>query len=432
MNEELIKEYSSFFKEIKKFKAKQKKQKQRGLNDYNLLTTVLSVDDEVRLHTKMIYSLLYPDGLHYQGSLFLESFLKVIDCSDKSFEIEKAIVEREYMGVIDLYITDEKKHIIIENKIHASDQKSQIKRYIELIIDNNENENNKVLPEDITVIYLSIARDKPSKESLGEMDEGSKEYFTLSKDKKKLDYTGCHKDLKGCAIDFKSIHYKTDILEWLKVCKYEVQNITNLNEAIRQYIEVVHEISGITVQKTTQLKDFLGKKDVYPIASGIYRLVTKGTIDFKENSELAEEVRDDFLRTLDDKYKHLAEKIIQSFSKDKYPEFKKVKKIHAIILNGNKEYADNHYIDLILENDIRIQLEYIKYFKLVRINVYNPNDSSHENPKDAISKNFEVKDFDKLLADDQQIEKLCKEHTVNQELMNILNRRISEYAGVSI
>lgn len=436
MSEEFKKDYSSFFEKVKKFKEKQNKQKQRGLNDYNLLTTVLSVDDEVRLHSRMLHSLLRPDGLHYQGSLFLELFLDIIDFRDKSFEIEEARVEREYMGVIDLYITDEKKHIIIENKIHACDQESQIKRYIELIIENGEKEdNNKVLPEDITVIYLSIAEDGPSKKSLGKIDEDSKEYFTLSKNSKKLDYTGYHKDLIGCALDFKSVHYKTDILEWLNTCQYEVQNITNLNEAIRQYIEVVHEISGTTVQKTTQLKDFLGEKDVYHIASEIYRLVSKGKIDSIEHSELAEEVHAEFLRTLDEKYKFLGENIGQSLSaKLDKNEVNGIKKIAPFILNtSQKQYANDHYLDLFLENGIRIQLQYKKkdenYFKLDRINVYQGTYRKKIEEKHyPISIDFNINDFYKLLTNEEDMKKICQEHAENPKLIEQLKEAI-EYGN---
>ena len=61
---------------MNKFKEKQQKQKERGLNDYNLLTTVLNEYDEVRLHSRVIGSLLDINGLHYQKELFLEKFME--------------------------------------------------------------------------------------------------------------------------------------------------------------------------------------------------------------------------------------------------------------------------------------------------------------------------------------------------------------------
>ena len=69
------KDYEVFFKKIEKFKIEQQKQKQRGLNDFNLLSTVRKYHDEVYLHSTMIGALLDPNGLHYQDTLFLEKFL---------------------------------------------------------------------------------------------------------------------------------------------------------------------------------------------------------------------------------------------------------------------------------------------------------------------------------------------------------------------
>ena len=75
----LDKEYIQFFETVKGFLEKQQKQRERGLNDYNLLTTVLNEHDEVRLHSRVIGSLLDVNGLHYQKELFLELFLEILE-----------------------------------------------------------------------------------------------------------------------------------------------------------------------------------------------------------------------------------------------------------------------------------------------------------------------------------------------------------------
>jgi len=51
-----------FLEEYKNFKELQKRQKRRGLNDFNLLTTVLKYSDEVRVHSRIIVELLNPKG----------------------------------------------------------------------------------------------------------------------------------------------------------------------------------------------------------------------------------------------------------------------------------------------------------------------------------------------------------------------------------
>ncbi len=421
-------QYKNFFEEMKSFKEKQNKQKQRGLNDYNLLTTVLSADDEVRLHSRMLHSLLAPDGLHYQGSLFLELFLDVIDFRDKSFEIEKARVGLEYKH-IDLHITDGEKHVIIENKIYAGDQESQIKRYIESLI-----EEDKVLSENITVIYLSIDRKKPSDYSLGKIDENSKEYFTLSEDKKKLYYKGCQENLKECIIDFKSIHYKTDIIKWLKECEYEVQNITNLSEAIRQYKDVVKIIIDEYRSKSMQLKDFLGKdnSDNLKIAYEIYKLLNEGNIKTinEDNRELAQDVHNNFLKTIDEKYKYVGMKIGQVFLGIENDAFRKIKKINPFILSSeNKMYTSTHYLNLILENEIIIQLEYRNYFKLSSINVqYHNYNNEIKSSRRSLNINFgagaEEDDFYNLLTNEKWIGEICNKHSENNKLITILEEEI--------
>ena len=62
----------------KKFKRLQKNQKMRGLNDFNLFTTLLDKSDEVRLHSRFLHFLLDPTAEHSQGALFQEK-LSVID-----------------------------------------------------------------------------------------------------------------------------------------------------------------------------------------------------------------------------------------------------------------------------------------------------------------------------------------------------------------
>ena len=144
-----MKKYKEYFDKINQFRIEQNKQKQRGLNNYNILTSVLNKSDEVRLHSRMIFSFLNVNGTHYQSELFLDKFLKVLNIDDFKINSKNCLVYKEYQN-IDLYITDGSKHIIIENKIYAKDQKKQIERYIKII----EKENYNLNANDILVIYL--------------------------------------------------------------------------------------------------------------------------------------------------------------------------------------------------------------------------------------------------------------------------------------
>lgn len=250
--------YQEYFKKFEYFKAEQAKQKQRGLNNYNILTTVLKKSDEVRLHSRMIHSLLDPSGKHYQGILFLEKFIRKLNIKDFKLDLNNCSVYKEYQQ-IDLYITDKNKHIIIENKIYAGDQKNQIKRYIEVI----KNENNELKANDILVIYLSLDRNNPTQHSLG-------------------DLTITQGIIKKGAVDialYKSIHYKREITQWLKDCQYEVQNITNLNEVLKQYIDVVKMLNNEYRDKVMDFSEFLLEK--------------------YSNYHMAEEIQKDFLQARD-------------------------------------------------------------------------------------------------------------------------------------
>jgi len=248
-------DFKNLFEQVKQFKKEQEKQKQRGLNNYNILTTVLKEHDEVRLHSRMIASFLNPSGEHYQSTLFLDKFLEVLNLKNFNIDSKTCSVYREYKN-IDLYITDGDKHIIIENKIYAGDQKKQIERYVERI----KEENNDLECNNILVIYLSLKRDKPKEHSLGSL---SIENGFLKREKDEIAL-------------FKSIYYKNEILEWLEKCQYEIQNITNLNEVFRQYIDVVKMINNQYEDKIMNFSDYIkDNKSIYKLAVEIEKELPK-------------------------------------------------------------------------------------------------------------------------------------------------------------
>lgn len=229
--------YYDFFEDYEKFKKEQGQQKRRGLNDYNILTTVLKAHDEVRLHSRMIESLLNIHAKHYQGSLFLDLFLKAIGFHEFFSLQDESIITRKEHQDIDIYITDNSRHIIIENKINAKDQKKQIKRYIE----NIKKSHPETTPDDVLVIYLSCYSKDPTEYSLGT--------FKISQEKI-LD------EKENAIAIYKNITYEKEILTWLIDCQKEVQNITNLNQALKQYIQVVKQITQQFKGDIMNLKDF--------------------------------------------------------------------------------------------------------------------------------------------------------------------------------
>jgi len=352
MQENTTKKYEKFIEEIKKFKYKQTKQKQRGLNDYNILTTVLKPHDEVRLHSRMIGSFLDINGNHYQDSLFLEKFIEVIGL--KNYKVEKSKIYLEYEN-IDLYLTDGNKHIIIENKVYAEDQNKQIKRYIETI----KMENKELSWENLYVYYLSIDRKVPSKVSLGDLNIEDNIIFNK----------------KYKIAQYKAIYYKKHILSWLEKCQYEVQNITNLNEAIKQYINAIKIMLGDYKSHIEKFQEFFTIQENY--------------VNFeKYNHKLKElDIYEELLR----EFKKAKKKLYNNF----------YEKVLLPILNENnlqfKEYYENSEVGRKKDGDII----FLKLSDIYDIRLYIKN-NIFVNISVSLNKNLnfnndDIKKFEKKL-----------------------------------
>ena len=215
-------QYQKFFDEFEKvykeYENKVKERRARGIHDYNVFDVLET--KEVK-HSKFIASLLDPKGLHYQGDLFLREFINACGISDFGLDTSNAQVFREYEN-IDIYITDGNKHIIIENKLWTSDHDEQIARYIQAIVDEQDEQDE--IYERILVLYLTPFDDEIK--SLGGIDEVGKDYLKLGQNQ----------------VAFRHISYKNEILNWLNAIKAEIINLTDLNVLITQYEKAVKNL----------------------------------------------------------------------------------------------------------------------------------------------------------------------------------------------
>ena len=260
-------------------KAEADRQRAMGKHDYNIFTLFHYFSDEVNLHSNFIASLLDPNGDHYKGDLFLKLFLEMCGIDDFSIDTSRATVFKEFKH-IDIYISDGKKHIILENKVYAKDQPTQIARYIKAIKKEGAED------EDIYVLYLHPDRELPKENSLGG--------YKLNKDNTKLE-----KD--GSSINFKVISYGKEILEWIDKCKNEVSNLTDLNVFLSQYKDVIEMIydryKRIDEMETANLVEIF--KENYTAVSEVannYQETRKKIIDeffenVKENLEKDEAIK---------------------------------------------------------------------------------------------------------------------------------------------
>lgn len=255
-------------------KAEADRQRAMGKHDYNIFTLFHYFSDEVNLHSNFIASLLDPNGDHYKNDLFLKLFLEMCGIDDFSIDTSTATVFKEFKH-IDIYISDGKKHIILENKVYAKDQPTQIARYIETIKDEGAKD------EDIYVLYLHPDGKLPDDQSFG-------------------DY---HAKLLGenPSIKFKVISYGNEILKWIDRCKNEVSNITDLNVFLSQYKDVIEMIYNrykrIDEMETANLVEIF--KENYTAVSEVasnYQETRKKIIDeffenVKENLEKDEAIK---------------------------------------------------------------------------------------------------------------------------------------------
>ena len=229
----------------RKIKEQRKEKFERGEN-YNIFNDLGFMSDEVHLHSMFLANLLNPKGSHGQRGKFLEAFLKmlqksfpaisadrlVLDTANASVEVEKYIGRQTDSegGRIDIYLTDGKHSIIIENKIYAGDQHHQMLRYWNYGMSQKGNDTEK----SFVLIYLTLDGCSPSKDSLGE-------------------------DLKEN--DIVCLSYKSDIRGWLDRCVELASRTPLVRETINQYISTIDILTNNVMEDNKELLDILSKEE---------------------------------------------------------------------------------------------------------------------------------------------------------------------------
>ena len=216
-----------FLNEIEKFQDKQKEQKKRGLNNYNIMGAIRKLNAEVGMHSNFIYSLLDIEGEHYQGALFANLFVEHVLLISDFGKILKAEMEEDADGRrIDFTIKSDNYLIGIEMKIDASDELNQISDYYDNLM---TKANNKQVVE---IYYLTLTGKEASLKS-----HNNKRYSKIS--------------------------FDWDILNWLEESKKQVSNITNLNNAIGYYTDVVKMLTGKYESPINKFSDLFLKQDMH-------------------------------------------------------------------------------------------------------------------------------------------------------------------------
>ncbi|NDV24441.1 PD-(D/E)XK nuclease family protein [Desulfovibrio sp. JC022] len=247
--------WESFFDQYKDFSDQREWEKKQGINDFNILTTVLKSTDEVRLHTRYLYALLNPKGLHYQGTLFLEIFMTAIGYKDW-LDYKKTRVRKEYSLIdskdddqqnqVDLYITDGNRHIIVENKLNAVDQKGQIARYAQTIHDKYDLEHT-----DLLFVYLNKGRE-PEGRALKWNNEG----YNIDQSHQTLKNKSSGSNI--CL--YISIQYSKEIISWINESIKAINHIESLKFALNDYKVAVDKATKKYMSNIMTLEKFLEGK----------------------------------------------------------------------------------------------------------------------------------------------------------------------------
>jgi len=236
--------FKDCFEALKKFKEKQTLQKMRGLNDYNMVNVVRKESHEVGMHSNVIYSLIDPEGLHYQGDLFLNKFIeKVLKLTNfgniLSVKAEEITTSLNKNKRIDFTIKSDRFYVGIEMKIDHYDSSNQLFDYYQ---DLKEKAKNDGISEENVLIYY------------------------LSKYGKKADLKSSN------GIRYYRISFEKDILGWIEACQDEVSNITNLNEALQNYKSIVQKVTKKYNSKVLKMEDFLSEGDNIKYLEEVFKI----------------------------------------------------------------------------------------------------------------------------------------------------------------
>jgi len=186
-------------KQIEIIEYKYQKINENSIENFNIFSILRRENDEVNLHSRFIYELLNPKGLHNQRDIFLKIFLDEmnIEYNVNIFEVYK----EQYN--IDILLKSKNQVIIIENKIDTQDHSNQLNRYVDIIKKQGYNE------DEIKVIYLTLYGEEPN--------EFIEDIILLS--------------------------YSQDIKNWITKCIEKVAQKPTLRETLIQYLNLINKLT---------------------------------------------------------------------------------------------------------------------------------------------------------------------------------------------
>ncbi len=207
---------------------------------YNIFSVLHKDNDERRLHSRFISSLLAPDSSHGKNNVFLNFFFSIVNIEKDNFDTVEVYPKewnKKENSNIDILVINRKNRyaIIVENKIYAGDSNNndggQLERYYKHVRDIE-----KIPKKNITTFYLTLDGHEPSDESLGTF--------------KALNNINGH-----------CISYSCEIIKWLEKCLSVVADEPFLRESIIQYKNLVEKMTGnqSDIKQRLEIKSIVGK-----------------------------------------------------------------------------------------------------------------------------------------------------------------------------
>lgn len=230
---------------------------------FNIFSILRNEYDEVNLHSKFLSELL-KDKNH--GRKFIELLLPIIGVENINYK--RVNIFSEYSvkdnGRIDIilkfFLEDNKKVIVIENKIYADDQYQQLKRYYDSMLMEGYKS------EEIELVYLTLAGAEPSEDSIKGLPAAVRENMRI-------------------------ISYKDDIITWIEDCIKEVAQVPIIRETLVQYESLLKKITGKGERiMTEEMKNMiLSNKDyldmVYKLTDVLVKIKQELQLKFWEKLE---------------------------------------------------------------------------------------------------------------------------------------------------
>jgi len=231
----------------KKSKPYEEEELESG-DKYNIFN-ILDIKDKELFHSRFLYTLLDPKGVHGKDIKFLKKFIEIVLPPEISATVDykstKVLREHDIgdYGRLDIFIQWCGFNLIIENKIYFQDSPGQIQKYDRFLNEKYSIDKNKNY-----IVYLTLDGSDP-----------------VNSGKYKIEN------------ELIPISYEKEIIKWLEYCEKDSINLPLFNKNISQYINIVKMLTDQTRSKEMEqeLKKLLINNGNVKYARTIYKVFPK-------------------------------------------------------------------------------------------------------------------------------------------------------------